>query len=215
MLIHKKMKDLIIIGAGGHGKEIAWLAKRCGRLIRGFLDNTPEKQGSNISGIPVLGMLDQCTRFEDCEFIVAIGSPRARKKIVESFFHKKNLAFATLIDPTAIIGENICIQEGTMICAGSILTIDIQIGSHCIINTNAVLSHGAIIGDYVTVAPNASVSGDVHLESLVEIGANASIKEKTLIQSGAMIGMGSVVTKNVLTNQVLVGNPAKFLKSLY
>ncbi|MFL9546251.1 acetyltransferase [Acinetobacter baumannii] len=209
------MKDLIIIGAGGHGKETVWLAKRCGRSIRGFLDNTPEKQGSYISDIPVLGTLDQCTQFEDCEFIVAIGSPRARKKIVESFFYKTNLPFATLIDPTAIVGENICIQEGVMICAGSILTIDIQIGNHCIINTNVVLSHGVTIGDYVTVAPNASISGDVHLESLVEIGANASVKEKTLIQSGAMIGMGSVVTKNVLANQVLVGNPAKFLKSLY
>ena len=208
------MKEIIIIGAGGHGGEVAWLAKRCGRTVRGFLDNTPEKQGKFIQGVPILGTLQQCFEFMECEFIIAIGSPRARKKIVEDFFQGRDFIFATLIDPTAIIGENTKIQDGTMICAGSILTIDVQVGKHSIINTNAVLSHGVIAGDYVTVAPNASVSGNVIFGSMVEIGANATIREKIIIENGAMIGMGAVVINDVSCNQVMVGNPAKFLKSL-
>lgn len=206
------MKELVIVGAGGHGGEISWLAKRCGRTVRGFLDNTPEKQGAFIRGVPVLGTLEQCSKFMECEFIIAIGSPRSRKKIFEDFFQGKNFIFATLIDPTATIGENIQILEGTMICAGSILTVDVQIGKHCIVNTNAVLSHGVVIGDYVTVAPNASVSGNVSLGTMVEVGANATIREKIIIEDGAMIGMGTVVTKNVFCNQVMVGNPARLLK---
>ena len=208
------MKDIIIIGAGGHGREIAWLSRRCGRSVRGFLDNTPNKQGANICGVPVLGKLDQCLSFLECEFVIAIGAPRARKKIIENIFQGKNIQYATLIDPTAIIGENIEIQEGSMICAGTILTIDVQLGKHCIVNTNAVLSHGVIIGDYVTVAPNVSVSGDVTLGEMVEVGANATIREKVSIQNGAMVGMGAVVTQNISKNHVVVGNPAKFLKLL-
>ncbi|MBO8215916.1 MULTISPECIES: acetyltransferase [Acinetobacter] len=206
------MKELIIVGAGGHGNEISWLAKRCGRVVRGFLDNTVEKQGAFIRGIPVLGTLDECSKFTDCDFVIAIGSPRARKKIIERFFSEEEFTFATLIDPSATIGENIHIQEGTMICAGGILTVDVKLGKHCIVNTNAVLSHGVILGDYVTVAPNASISGDVSLGNIVEIGANATIREKVSVQDGAMVGMGSVVIRNILSNQVVVGNPAKLLK---
>lgn len=208
------MKELVIVGAGGHGREIAWLARRCGRPIRGFLDNTPEKQGTFIHEVPILGTLDQCSKFIDCEFIIAIGSPHARKKIIENYFQDKKFTFTSLVDPSAILGENIQIQEGVMICAGAILTVDIQIGKHCIVNTNVVLSHGVTIGDYVTVAPNASVSGDVSLGEMVEVGANAVIREKLTIENSAMIGMGTVVTKNVFFNQVMVGNPAKLLKMI-
>lgn len=206
------MKEIVIIGAGGHGKEVAWLAKRCGRLVKGFLDNTPEKQGTLISNLPVLGFLDTCQQYSDCEFIIAIGSPRARKKILETYFTNTGLFFATLIDPTAIVGDNINIQEGVMICAGSILTVDVQVGRHCIVNTNAVLSHGVTLGDFVTIAPNTSISGDVTIGNMVEIGANATVREKTCIADGAMVGMGAVVTKHVLDAQMMVGNPARLLR---
>lgn len=206
------MKEIVIIGAGGHGKEVAWLAKRCGRLVKGFLDNTPEKQGALISNLPVLGFFDTCQQYSDCEFIIAIGSPRARKEIVETYFTSAGFFFATLIDPTAIVGDNINIQDGVMICAGSILTVDVQVGKHCIVNTNAVLSHGVTLGDFVTIAPNASISGDVTIGNMVEIGANATLREKTHIADGAMVGMGTVVTKHVLDAQMMVGNPARVLR---
>lgn len=206
------MKDIVIIGAGGHASEVVWLAKRCGRVITGFLDNTPEKQNTFYHGFPVLGALDDCSKFMDCDFIVAIGSPYARQKVIKAYFQDINFTFATLIDPSALIGENIRIGEGGMICAGSILTVDVAIGIHCLVNTNAVLSHGVIGGDFVTVSPNASILGNVCLGDMVEVGANATIKEKLTIQDGAMIGMGAVVTKDVAKNHVMVGNPAKLLK---
>ena len=208
------MKELIIVGAGGHGIEIAWLARRCNRVIKGFLDNTPEKQNQIIADLRVLGTLDKRNDFMDCEFVIAVGSPRARKNIVCNYFNSSIYKFATLVDPTAIIGENVKISEGSMICARSILTIDVQIGKHTIVNINSTISHGCSLGDYVTLAPNASVSGDIDIANLVEIGASAVVKEKIKIKEGALVGMGSVVTKNIDRNCVVVGNPSKFLKIL-
>lgn len=206
------MKDIIIVGAGGHGIEMVLLARRCGRKIKGFLDNTPEKQGKHILGELVLGGIEKNSNYLDCEFIIAIGNSRARRNIIDTFFSSKEYQFATLIDPTAVMGENIAIGKGAMICAGVILTVNVNIGQHCIVNVNSTLSHGVSIDDFVTIAPNVSVSGDVKICDLVEVGANAVIKEKLMINEGAMVGMGAVLTKNVDKNHIMVGNPARLLK---
>lgn len=206
------MRDIVIIGAGGHGVEIAWLARRCGRKIKGFLDNTPEKQNMNIMGVAVLGFIDQAPNYIDCEFIIAVGNPRNRKKIINTFFSSSQYVFATLIDPSVILGENIEIGHGSMVCAGSVLTVNVNIGEHCIVNINSTLSHGVELGNFVTIAPNAALSGDVKLGNITEIGANAVLREKLIVKEGGMVGMGAVLTKNVEINHVMVGNPAKLLK---
>lgn len=206
------MRDIVIIGAGGHGVEIAWLARRCGRKVKGFLDNTPEKQNTKILGIDVLGSLDTAIQYTECEFIIAIGNPRSRRKIVDSYFSTQQFQFATLIDPSVVLGNNIEIGQGSMICARSVLTVNVNIGEHCIININSTLSHGVELGNFVTIAPNVALSGDVKLGNITEIGANAVLREKIIVKEGAMIGMGAVLTKDVEANHVMIGNPAKLLK---
>lgn len=208
------MKKIIVVGAGGFGKEVAWMAKRCGYEVLGFLDSTPDKQNTKIMGLDVLGPLEYAERFLDYEFVIAIGNPRARKKIIDLFFKNEQFCFATLIDPSSIVGENILIAEGSIICAGVILTVDVSIGRHTIININSTIGHDVIIKDFVTIAPNASVSGNIVLNDLVEIGTNATLREKLNIYEGAMIGMGAVLTKDVEKNHIMVGNPAKILKIL-
>lgn len=208
------MKKIIVVGAGGFGKEVAWMAKRCGYEVLGFLDSTPDKQNTKIMGLDVLGPLEYAERFLDYEFVIAIGNPRARKKIIDLFFKNEQFCFVTLIDPSSIVGENILIAEGSIICAGVILTVDVSIGRHTIININSTIGHDVIIKDFVTIAPNASVSGNIVLNDLVEIGTNATLREKLNIYEGAMIGMGAVLTKDVEKNHIMVGNPAKFLKIL-
>lgn len=208
------MKKIVIVGAGGFGKEVAWMAKRCGREVKGFLDGTPEKQNIKVIGIDVLGPIEDAQKYIDCEFLIAIGNPRLRKKIVEIFFNSEKFKFATLIDPQAVIGESIFIAEGVMICAGAILTVDINVGKHTIININSTIGHDVTIQNFVTIAPNASVSGNIILEDYVEIGTNATLREKLTLSEGAMIGMGAVLTKDVEKNHVMIGNPAKLLKIL-
>ncbi|ESK56749.1 acetyltransferase [Acinetobacter tjernbergiae] len=205
------MNKLIIIGAGGMGREVAWLARRCNRKIVGFLDDTIEKQNLVFNEVPVLGLVESYEKYLDCDFILGIGNPRAREKIINNVL-KKVKNFATLVDPTALIGENVNLGEGVIIGAGSILTLDIKVGNHVIININTTISHDVIIKDYVTIAPNVALSGNIEVGKLVEIGTNAAVREKLHINNGAMIGMGAVVTKDISNNKIVIGNPAKNFK---
>lgn len=208
------MKNLIIIGASGFGKEVLWLAQRLGRNVIGFLDDTPEKQNTDVLDFPVIGKIDQFVKFNNVEFVIAIGSPRGRELIVKRMSESNQPKFTTLIDPTAIMGKNIKIGEGSIICAGAILTVDIFVGNHVIVNLNSTIGHDVAIEDFVTIAPNVSISGNVILANKVEVGTNAAIKEKIRVGCGAVVGMGSVITRDIEENKVVVGNPARAIKTI-
>lgn len=205
------MKKLIIIGASGFGKEVYWLASRCGREVLGFLDDTDEKQGKAFSGSTVLGKINDWINFKDCDFIIAIGSPSGRKKVSEKMKELGEPSFCILIDPSATVGQTVIVGEGSVICAGVICTVDIKLGSHVILNINTTVGHDVKIADYCTVAPSVSISGNIDVESLVEIGTGAKLREKITVGREAMIGMGAVVTKPVEAMKVVIGNPAKSL----
>jgi len=113
-----------------------------------------------------------------------------------------------------LIGKNIIIQPGTIICAGVICTVDIAIGKHVILNLNTTIGHGTVIDDFCTIAPNASISGNTKIEEMVEIGTGAKLREKVTVGKGCIVGMGSILTKSVEPNKVVVGNPARSIKTL-
>ncbi|MFM6929674.1 MAG: acetyltransferase [Bdellovibrio sp.] len=205
------MKKLIIIGAGGHGRETLWTARRAGYQIVGFLDDTPELLGRELLGCSIVGGIKDCDRYLDSQFIVALGSSRSRVKIVE-VLKSRDVKFATVIDPDAMVDASVIVGEGTLICAGVICTTNIQIGKHCILNRLATLGHDVKLGDFVSIAPSATVSGNVNIAEIVEIGAGAVIKEKIEIKRESILGMGAVVLKDIPTRQVWVGNPARYLK---
>lgn len=194
--------------------EVLCLAERCGRNVLGFLDDTLEKQGTALLEMPVLGVVDDWVSYDDCEFIIAVGSPRGRNLIANKMNQLGAPIFTTLIDPSVIIGKEVTIQAGSIVCAGVICTVKINIGLHTIVNLNTTIGHESILGDYCTVAPNASISGNVVCGDMVEIGTGAKIREKISIGSGSVIGMGSVLTKNVEPCKVVAGNPARVIRSI-
>lgn len=208
------MKDIIVVGASGFGMETLWLARRLGRNVIGFLDDTTEKQNKQILGVPVLGPIDECGKYENNEFIVAIGSPRGRKSVVSRLLDYAVLEYATLIDPSAIVDKDVSVGEGSIICAGVICTVNVSIGKHTIVNLNSTIGHEVKVDDFVTIAPNVSISGNIYLRSLVEVGTGATLREKLEVGAGSVVGMGSVLTKNVDEEKVVVGNPARVIKSL-
>jgi len=208
------MKDLIVVGASGFGMEVLWLAERCGRSVYGFLDDTPEKQGALVLGRPVLGKISSWLQYDNCDFILAIGSPRGRRAVANKMESTGTPSYATLVDPDAIIGKNITIREGVIICAGSICTASIEIGRHTIINLNCTVGHESALGEFCTIAPSVSISGNTKMGDIVEVGTGAKIREKVSIATGCVIGMGSVLTKNTAENKVLVGNPARTIKTV-
>lgn len=194
--------------------EVLWLAERCGRQVLGFLDDTPEKQGTTLLGVPILGGISSWVLYDDCDFVIAIGSPKGRSLVASKMNQLGRPEFARLIDPSAIVGKEVSIQDGSIVCAGVICTVKVYIGLHAVVNLNTTIGHESSLGDFCTIAPNASISGNVVCGDMVEIGTGAKIREKISIGSGSVVGMGSVLTKNVEPCKVVVGNPARVIRSI-
>lgn len=208
-------KRLIIIGASGFGKEVAWLAKRLGINILGFLDDNESLTGEFFYNYPVLGTVDDWVNYPNVNFSLAIASPRIRKLIVNKMLSSGIPEFKTLIDPSVEIDDKeIEIGQGCIICAGSICTADVKIGGFSIINKQCSIGHDVIINDFCTIAPKVMLGGHVHLNDGVEVGASSCIRQHLTVGKGSNIGMGSVVVKSVDANALYLGAPAKKIKTL-
>jgi sugar O-acyltransferase (sialic acid O-acetyltransferase NeuD family) len=191
---------LAIFGYGGHAKEVA---VQINKSITFFVDD----EYSNEKTLPI-------SSFNPYEFklIVAVTNPIERKKIVERL--PKETTYFTFIHPSAQIFDDIQIGEGSFIGANCILTTNIILGSHTILNRGNQIGHDSIIGDYFSAMPGAIVSGNVNISDCVYMGNNSSVKEKTSIIENVTIGSNCTVVKNITKPGVYVGVPAKFLKDL-
>jgi len=208
------MKKIIIVGGGGFAKEVIWLAEECGYQVIGILDDNEDMHGKKVLDIPVLGSVEQCHKYNQYQFILAIGSPRTRLAVYKKMQQDGQVNFATLIHPDVKKSKHVSFGEGSIVCSGCILTVDISIGRHCIININSTVGHESHLGNFVTIAPIVAISGNVTLADYSEIGTSAAIRQGVTIGKGAMLGMGGILTKNIPENGIFVGNPAKLLKEL-
>lgn len=209
-------KSLIIVGGGGFCHEVLWLASECPSLweVKGILDDSPEMQGKSYRNVPVLGTVTDWDKFTESWFVVAIGSPRTRKKVVEKMLAKGPVQFASLIHPLVPMSKSVIIGKGSIITAGCVITTDITLGMHTVVNLLTSIGHDFMAGDYCTIAPHVAVSGHVTVGAGVEIGTGAVLIQGLTLGSGSFIGAGAVVTKNIPENVLAVGCPAKQVKSL-
>lgn len=212
------VRNLYIIGAGGFGREVAWLVKRINNQIpswnlKGFLDDDKSKHGTREDGYPVLGGTDVLKDLEEDTYVVcAVGTARVRKKLIERVNHYSHVQYATLIDPDVIVSDRVTIGEGTIICAGTIITVDIKIGKHVIINLDCTVGHDAVIGNFATLYPSVNVSGMVQIGESAELGTGAQIIQQKKIGQQSVVGAGSVVIRDIPDSCTAVGNPAKVIK---
>lgn len=209
-------KPLIIIGASGHMKDVAFILESQADAweLQGVLDDDQSAHGGVICGATVLGSSTDWLSFEDHWFVVAIGAPRMRAALIEKMKREGTPRFATLIHAGANISRRAAIGSGCMIGPGSGISSDARVGNHVIINANATVAHDDQIADYCTIAPQAALSGNVTLGDGVEVGTRAVVRQGTRIGTGAMVGMGAVVLSDVPENTCVVGNPARVLRAL-
>jgi sugar O-acyltransferase (sialic acid O-acetyltransferase NeuD family) len=210
------MNDLIVVGAGGFGREVAWLATEaitpC--KVLGFLDDRTDIPAAELGGYALLGSVDSWQDFPCAQFVIAIGNPRVRSKVAQRMEASGKPHFAILVHNSCIFGPKCRFQEGAIVGAGCILTTNIRIGSHAIVNIGSTVGHDVEIGAFVTIAPNVSISGCVTLADGVEIGTAAAIRQGLVIGKGGMLGMGSTLTKKIPDNHLYFGVPAKPVKPL-
>jgi len=190
-----------LIGAGGFAREIM---AHMGTELPCFVDDKYYNNEPNIFKLSDFNPLV-------FEVLVAIGDPKLRFDIIQRL--PKDTKYFTFIHPSVLIlDNNIEISEGTIVCAGTILTTNIKIGKHSHLNLMTTVGHDTIIGDYFTTAPGAKISGNCIIKDRVYIGTNASIKEKITITDDVVIGLNSGVVKSIDKSGVYVGTPTKQIK---
>ena len=122
------------------------------------------------------------------------------------------MKFATLVDPSALVSNRVDIGEGSIICAGTIITVDIKIGNHVIINLDCTIGHDDVIEDFVTIYPSVNVSGNVLIGECSELGTGMRIIQGKKVAPNTIIGAGAVVVKDCAESGTYVGSPAKRIK---
>lgn len=215
-MIMPSKKSLIIVGGGGFAREVIWLARESSDewQIKGILDDDDSIQGQNLCDVPVIGKVDDWKNYSDTSFIIAIGTPRIRKTVVQRMESKGDVKYAKLIHPSVQLSKYVDIGDGSIVTAGCILTTQIQLGRHSIVNLAATIGHDVTFKDYCTIAPQVAISGNVSFGDGVEIGTKAIIIQGITIGTGSFVGAGSIVTKDIINNVLAVGLPARQVKTL-
>ena len=189
---------LALYGHGGHAREVA---AQIGEDIEFYVDD----EYANDIAKPISSFNPKTH-----QMMVAVGDSRTRFDMVQML--PKETTYFTFIHPTVLIMDDVEIGEGSFIGAYSILTTNIKIGVHSILNRANHIGHDCKIGHFFSAMPGAIVSGNVTIGDLVYIGTNSSIREKLSIHSSSTVGMNSAVVKNINTPEIYVGCPAKVIK---
>ena len=210
------MKDLYIIGAGGFGREVAWIVERINSIkptwnLKGFIDDNETLWGSTEGEYHVFGGCEYLSALEDVYAVCAVGSSNVRKKIIEKL-KDTSVKFATLVDPSVMYSNSVKIGEGAIVCAGTIITVNVNIGDHVIVNLDCTIGHDAVIDDFVTIYPSVNVSGNVLIGECSELGTGTQIIQGKKVISNTIIGAGAIVVKDCIESGTYVGSPAKKIK---
>lgn len=197
---------LTIIGASGHGKVVAYIAKLNGYEEIEFLDDNMELH--SCGKWPVVGTSELAAEIEN-DIFVAIGNAAVREQFMERF---RNKHIVTLIHPSAIIAEDVEIGIGSVVMAGAVINPGTRIGKGCIINTASSVDHDCELEEFVHVAVGSHIAGTVIIGKGTWIGAGATVSNNITICDSCMIGAGAVVIHSIIDAGTFVGIPAKTVK---
>lgn len=212
------LKDLIIIGAGGVGRETALIVEDINNKSRewnllGFVDDYKEI-GEDINGYKVLGGNDYINNYEKEVYVVcAIANYNIKKSIIEKI-KNYNVKFANIIHPSVKLNKTVDIGNGCIVYENSIITANINIGNHVIVSPKCGIGHDSIINDYCSLLWNVNVSGNVVLEEGVTMGSGSTIIQGKRVGYGSFIGAGAVVIEDISEESVAVGVPTRYVEKV-
>lgn len=207
------MKNLIILGAGGMGRQMYVFAQSCkgygvDYTIKGFLDDNPHAMEGFEGFPPVLGTVDGYQIEKDDIFFNSIGDIAAKKVCINKILAKDG-EFITLIHPTATITEGSHVGRGCMFSARSGLGIESSVGDFCLIQDNAIIGHDVHVGNFCRIDCNVVLIAGVKLDDEVCVHTSSVINHNVHIGEGAKVGALSFVIRNVKPRTTVQGNPAK------
>ena len=210
-MTNKTPESVLLIGAGGHAKVVldAMLAKGQFEVL-GLLDTDPSRCGARVLGVPVLGdeTLLQQEAYERSSLFLCIGDNEQRL-VIAARYEATSRRFASVSHPTASLGREVEIGDGTVVLAAAVVNAGTSIGAHCIVNTCASIDHDCRLADGVHVSPGARLAGGVCVGRGAHIGIGASVLPGVSIGALAKVGAGAVVLSDVPEGVTVVGVPAK------
>jgi sugar O-acyltransferase (sialic acid O-acetyltransferase NeuD family) len=209
--------QVVILGAGGFGREVLWLIREIGRSssegqwsVVGFTDDDPAKIGLSVCGVPVLGetkvLGERFGRVFSC--VCGHGEPVVKRRLVAAV-RDHATGFPVVAHPSVRQSEYVAVGAGCILTANCILTTQITLGEFVTVNLGCTIGHDVEIGDYATLAPGVHVSGNVRLGELTKLGTGAVVLPGVSIGPGTTVGAGAVVTKDLPGGVVAVGVPAR------
>lgn len=212
------MKKIVIIGSGGHGREVAEILQHQseqGRkiVVQGFIDEDKKRHGQLIDGLPVLGDWSWFERVDKQELAVicAVGTPAIAKLLVQRAT-ALNLVFTNAISPLAHISSRSILGHGLVIFPHVVINTGAAIGSYSTLNLAATVSHDTRVGEYCNINPGVHLAGNVTVGNECYLGMGSTVIQGKSIGAGTLIGAGAVVHRDLPANVTAVGVPAKIIK---
>lgn len=211
------MNEIVIYGAGGFGREVAQLLADINAhapqwSVLGFLSDDRSLHGTTSGDLPVLGGSEWVrSRRQPIAVAFGIGSPALKCRLVEGV-RTSFSTFPTLVHPTAVVGRRVTLAEGAIVCAASVITVDIRVGAFSTVNLCCAIGHDAVLGDYTTLAPSVNVSGNVTIGDGTDLGTGSKVIQGVSIGEWSIVGAGAVVSRDLPANVTAVGVPAKAIK---
>jgi UDP-perosamine 4-acetyltransferase len=206
--------DVVIIGAGGHGRVVLDILRAAGRVrVVGFLDADPGRAGTRVDDVPVLGAVNMLPKLSQQKVrgaIVAIGDARARKAYLTEI-QQAGLEPINAIHPSAIVSPSTQIGVNVVIAAGAVVSTDVTIGDGAILNTGSIVDHECIIGPAAHICPGAMLAGRVTVGEEAFIGLGAKVIQCRTVGDRAIIGAGAVIIRDVPSGTKVVGVPGRVI----
>jgi sugar O-acyltransferase (sialic acid O-acetyltransferase NeuD family) len=204
-----RVRDLLILGSGVHGAEMAEIVERVNRAaptwnLLGFVSPHAEVLGTERNSYPVLGSVEVLTAYPNACLVADNEWPRALPVPIERL--------VSLIDPTSFVSRTARIGVGCVLYPHCFVGLNARIGNHVFCLGGSIINHDCVLEDRVVVASGVSLAGSVHVEADCYLGQACSVRQLLRVGQGSLIGMGSVVLRDVPPHSVVVGNPARKLR---
>lgn len=211
----EEMKHLIIIGAGGMGRDLYWSARNCIGYgeefdIKGFVDDDLSSQDGYDGYPPLLGTIDDYQIEENDVFNCSMGNVQTKAKICENL-KAKGAKFYTLINKTAVVHERTTLGEGCYVGEFALIGTEATIGKNCMIQAYSITGHDCKFGDYVRIDTHAVIIGGVVIKSRATVHTAAVVSHKVIVGEDATVAACSFVIRKVKDRTTVTGNPAKVL----
>lgn len=215
------MRGLVVIDAGGYARETVQAVQAINEQrptwnLLGFLDDRPERAGTEPGGVPVLGPVSELERYGNAQVVICTGGPQnyfSRRQMVDRLSLPPE-RYATVIHPMAVVPPSCGVGAGSVLLAGVVATTSVSIGDHVAVEAGVVLSHDDVVASFATLGPRACLAGTVHVGEGAYVGAGAVVHQERNVGAWALVGMGAVVLTDIPPAEVWVGNPARRLRKV-